>query len=125
MDPLVADEQCARLRLVEHRQRAQVVSNRLINEAATLKVQKYSVLAELEGCLAQFVCVVGRDPEWNEVSVEPGVLPAERGTGRESEPQSVTGAGGVGTQRQIPREPVDVALAQLGITSESAGGQAT
>ncbi len=89
VDSLVADEQRAGLRLIEHAKRVEMVSGRLVDEASAVEVQQDFMLAVVEGRFPELVSIRRRDPERNEMAVEARVVLAESGPGAEAQPTRV------------------------------------
>ena len=79
VDALVVDEQRARLRLVEHVERVEVIADRLVAEPLALEVEQDPVLAVVEGQIGELVGVGVGDLRGDQVAVEAGVRRSERG----------------------------------------------
>jgi hypothetical protein len=99
VDALVVDEQRARLWLVEHVQRVEVVADRLVAEPTPLEVDEDSVLRVIEGQIRELVRIVVGDLRGDQVSVEAGPVRAECSPHRTPKPQAVAHAVRVRPQR--------------------------
>ena len=120
---LVGHEERPSLGLLEDAQRAEVVTERLVAEAAALEVQQHAVLAVVEGQVGELERVAVRDARRDQMAVEAGAVARERAAGLEAEPQPVAGAVRVGPQRDVGGEGMDVASAQLRVASEAPRGE--
>ena len=109
---LVGDQQCPRVGLIEHVQRAQVIADRLVAEALPAAVEQHPVLGVVEGQVRELVRVRVDDPGRDQVAVEAGVGRARGRTRGLGEAQAVAGAVEVRAQWDVPRRGRDVLGAQ-------------
>lgn len=81
------------------------------------------MLAVVEGQVGALVRVRLWDLGGDQVAVEPGIRLAQRGAGGKPQPQAVSHAVGVGSQRQITCGGAEVLGPQIAVPSEAARGE--
>ena len=92
VDALVGHQQRPSLGLGEHGHRAQVVTDRLVDESFSVHVEEHSVLAVVQRQLDEQHRVVEGDAVRNKVTVEAGVILAEDAARAQSETEPVADA---------------------------------
>jgi hypothetical protein len=98
VNALVVDQQTASLGLVEQRDRVQLVADRLVDESVAAEIEQDAVLGVVEAHRGEHERIGDVDAGRHEVAVEPGVVLAEHGAGRQPELEPPTGAVLVRTQ---------------------------